>query len=215
MKWQPTEVEIRDIFGGALDMSNKRLIVGAHSTGKDVNPGQQYATGAAYILDIKNQKYWRILPPDPQRQGVFGKSVAISGNFVAIGASGVDGAKGAVYLYKYSLSDDDWKEIKTFTPTDVTLKQFGKAVVVEADTLACGAPGSGRAGSQDVGGVEIHSLTATDQEIAELANIIKDMTARMIQLYELREIPGVTDAWEDINAEVNALSTLIAEAILT
>lgn len=69
----------------------------------------------------------------------FGSSVAVSGNYAAVGNNPAD-STGAVYLY--IRSNDAWSQVQKITASDVAANDhFGYAVALCNDYLVVGAPG--------------------------------------------------------------------------
>ena len=106
--------EISDRFGTAVAASAEFLVVGA-------NGDDSYATdaGAAYLFDATTGGLLRTFNnPTPAASDGFGNSVAVSGNWVVVGASGDDtGATnaGAAYLFD-ALSGNLLRTLNNPTP---------------------------------------------------------------------------------------------------
>jgi hypothetical protein len=74
----------------------------------------------------------------------FGRSVALRGDTLAIGAPGADGSKGAAYVYKES--DGAWERTVALEDPDGTEgDQLGFAVATNGQDVAVGAPTAGAA----------------------------------------------------------------------
>ena len=107
-------------------------------------PGDNVWTGSVYVF-TKNAGTWsetqKILSPTPQASEVFGIGVAISGDYMVVGANEVDGRKGAAYVY---LKDTNgvWQYNQTLMASDaINDAFFGTSVSMLDDQLVIGAYG--------------------------------------------------------------------------
>lgn len=84
-------------FGWSVDIDKDTIVIGA----KGENSGQ----GSAYVF-VRNGNSWtqqaRLQANNPANSDVFGRSVAIDGDTVAVGASGKDSLAGAGYIFQRS-----------------------------------------------------------------------------------------------------------------
>ena len=123
-------------FGYSVDADGNQAIVGAHW---DSSFGMY--TGAAYIYEFDGTKWnmkQKIGPSDAPAMMWFGNSVAIDGQYAAIGAIGDADSKGAVYI----LQNDgtQWTEIKKLVATDGEAEDFfGFAVDLNGMEVVVGA----------------------------------------------------------------------------
>ena len=102
-------------------------------------------TGSAYLFerDWGSPNSWgfngKITPSDGDDGDTFGRSVAISGDTVVIGAPYALMSYGATYVFKPLLFS--WIQAKKLMPTDgEDYYYFGSSVAVEGDAVAVGAP---------------------------------------------------------------------------
>ena len=123
-----------DKFGTGVAVSGDITVVGAPWDGEIAEQA-----GAAYIFKRNNSKWDQVQKLTVSDGGVrhgFGRSVAVAGNTILVGASGADGdgvpATGAVYAFE--LEVDKW------VPTDKLLADdgipgaiFGNTVVLDGD----------------------------------------------------------------------------------
>ncbi len=121
----------------SLDVEGNTIVAGA--------PGDNIWTGAAYVF-TKNGGTWeetqKIVSPSPQASDVFGIGVSISGDYLAIGASEVDGRKGAVYMYLKDINGE-WVYLETLVASDASNDSFfGSSVSLSGDQLVVGAYGT-------------------------------------------------------------------------
>jgi hypothetical protein len=155
-----------DEFGWALDISDSTIIVGAHHEGHDAFGGAyEYHAGSAYIFDLNLAGTWvetqkivgsqraddHVYPdgrPDPADENLsdlFGGSVAISGNYIIVGAHNHDyglGGVGTGFLwnqgiaYVFERSGGVWTEVEKLQATiQKAWDRFGYAVDIDS-TLA-------------------------------------------------------------------------------
>lgn len=99
--------------------------------------------------------------PKPQEFDLFGASVAIEGNVLAIGAPGRDpggvNAAGEVHLYRRTGTTwVPWQVVTAPVPADA--ERFGDSVAIDGDILAVGAGGTDVGAAQDAGSVYLFTL---------------------------------------------------------
>jgi hypothetical protein len=129
-------------FGAALAVWQDVLVIGA--------PGAADDMGRAYVLRRgRESSQWRlirVLEPEHQGAARFGASVAVSAEWIAIGAPGATGEglllTGATYLYERDRGGHDgWMLAAKFAPEDgVAGQRYGSCVALGPATLAVGAP---------------------------------------------------------------------------
>lgn len=124
-----------DFFGAVVAMNGDTLVVGAH--GDDTNKGSVYfftRSGSVWSFQQKLTAY------DGSAQDFFGFSVALSGDTLAVGASGDDTNKGSVHVF--TRSGTVWMLQQKLTAYDGSAQDsFGVSVALSGDTLAVGATG--------------------------------------------------------------------------
>jgi len=94
-----------DTFGSFVAVTGDVVVVGRYWDQEEVVEGDDYRAGAAYIFE-RDGSSWsetvKLIASDIQRGGQFGRSAAIYGNTIALGANLTDGVftdQGAVYVY--------------------------------------------------------------------------------------------------------------------
>lgn len=135
------------LFGGALDIRNSVIVVGAVDTREN-----GIKTGAAYIYEATNEGEWkqlaRLIPNDGGANDKFGATVATNGDFALVGALDHDhsnlGNAGAVYVYVRNGNEGDpnaeWEFSEKLTPSDAQAgDSFGWSVDVAEDRAVIGA----------------------------------------------------------------------------
>jgi hypothetical protein len=125
-----------DGFGSSVALSGSTAVVGT--------PGQNSATGAAYVY-VRTGSIWsrqaELTTPGDAPGDDFGASVAISGSTAVAGAPGTTSGTGAAYVFTRSAGT--WSRQATLTspgtaPGDI----FGTAVAISGSTAVVGAYGT-------------------------------------------------------------------------
>jgi len=129
---------ISDVFGNSVAISGDYAIVGAYQddTGGD-------ASGSAYIY-VRSGTTWSLQStlnnPTPATYDHFGRSVAISGDYVIVGANDDAGATDAGSAYIYVRSGTTWSLQSTLNnPTPAGYDVFGVSVAISGDYVIVGA----------------------------------------------------------------------------
>ena len=87
------------------------------------------------------EDHWKLKPDRQTAELRFGRSVAVSGNLIAVGATGdrTNGPKsGAVYVFESS--DEGWTRTKLVPPDGEVEGRFGWKVAIDAGRIAVAAP---------------------------------------------------------------------------
>lgn len=158
-----------DEFGWSVDISDSTIIVGAHHEGHDAFGGAyEYHAGSAYIFDLNLAGTWvqtqkivgsqraddhfypdgRPDPADEDLSDLFGGSVAISGNYIIVGAHNHDyglGGVGTGFLwnqgiaYVFERSGGVWTEVEKLQATiQKAWDRFGYAVDIDSTVAVVG-----------------------------------------------------------------------------
>ena len=128
----------RDQFGWAVGVSGQTIVVGARN---------HKPSGAAYVfaVDAFAPNGWdeaaKLTPDGAASEALFGESVAVDGDIIAIGATeGVYGQvqSGAAYIYRFD--GCLWQgEAMVVSSDGAALDQFGRSVAVSGDLVVVGA----------------------------------------------------------------------------
>jgi hypothetical protein len=123
-------------FGTSVSISGDTVVVGA--------PGHLADQGAAYVFErnLGGTDNWgelvELTASDGKPGDRFGRSVAIHGDVIAVGAYLADSWEGSAYLFYRDLGGaDNWGEAKKLPSSG---DQFGQSVALFEDTLVIGAP---------------------------------------------------------------------------
>jgi hypothetical protein len=120
-------------FGSALAASASQLFVGVPSAAS----GGVMGAGAVEVFDgmfgSSFAESQTLAASDPQPNAVFGTSVAVSGDLLAVGAPSYAGTiVGGVYLFRQDASTKKWSEVAKLQPTSVKMNDlFGKSVALD------------------------------------------------------------------------------------
>lgn len=143
----PTPV-FNDHFGSSVAISGSGIIVGAPNDdifGSD--------SGSAYLYDLVSATprvpAWTLRSSLPARFDGFGRSVAISGTHLVVGApwdaSGAQNS-GRAYLYSLTNTTTSMPVLWLTNPAPAELSNFGSAVAISETYVVVGAPGAAYVG---------------------------------------------------------------------
>jgi len=136
-----------DRFGSSVAVSGETVVVGAShedAGGSDA--------GAAYVF-TRSGSSWseqaKLVASDAEAGDLFGRSVAVSGETVVVGAWGEDaGGAGAGAAYVFTRSGGSWSEQAKLTASDAQANdQFGYSTAVSDETVVVGADAEDEGGS--------------------------------------------------------------------
>ncbi|MCY2990027.1 MAG: hypothetical protein NTY19_19460 [Planctomycetota bacterium] len=153
-----------DGFGISVAISGSTVVVGAwwDDTGAT-------DAGAAYVFDAATGRLLRTLNnPAPQAGDSFGRSVAVSGSTIVVGAYEADvGATGAGAAYVFDVTSGNLLHALN-NPTPTASDNFGGSVAVSESTIVVGAPND-HTGETDIGAVYVFDV-ATGNLLRTLIN---------------------------------------------
>jgi len=136
------DVQVGEHFGSSVAISGDTMVVGApHKSVSDADGVVRRYAGAAYIYQLQDgvwQEIARLTEISVSSNAFFGISVAIEGDFVAIGTP----IRETVYVYNRN-GNNNWNITNptVVTPSDnVTGARFGAAIAMHGETLIVGAP---------------------------------------------------------------------------
>ncbi len=163
-----------DNFGFALALDDSTLVVGApaeqsNSENSEGNNGLENA-GAAYVFansgGLWAQAAYLKASPTIAAGDLFGYSLAVDGNTIAVGAPGTNSEAGRVYLYTFAAGDWDF-DASVVASDAAPGQEFGHALSLSGDYLIVGAPGR----SADSGAVYVFERDGNDWEQREILSL--------------------------------------------
>ena len=152
----------RDFFGDAVAISGDWIVIGAPEDDDIENQ-----SGSAYIFgrdqgEITWSQITKINVPQDDVNGgdLFGESVAISGDWIVVGATGQDGQQGnsgAAYVFgRNQGGTNNWGFVAKLIANDgETADRFGASVAISGDTVIVGADENDGQGSNASGSAYI------------------------------------------------------------
>jgi len=136
-KIHDNEGAANDRFGSSVVLTKNTLIVGANRDNK----------AGSIIIYEKQEAGWnqtlKIFSSDGKAKDRFGSSLAVSGDYLSVGANGAEDFMGAVYVFERNLGgENNWGEVKKIQPMDAdTDDRFGKTIAMSGEYLLVGSEG--------------------------------------------------------------------------
>jgi len=143
-----------DLFGYNVAISGDTIVIGAY--GDDDNGEYR---GSVYVYTLSGiiwTEQAKLTASDGGKDDYFGKSVAIDGDTIAIGADwgGTESGESSGSAYVYTRSGSAWTELFKLAASDgATFDYFGTSVAVDGDTIVIGAPADDNENGIDSGSV--------------------------------------------------------------
>lgn len=151
------DAEVGDWFGWSVDIDDDTIVVGSRA---DDDLGGN--SGSAYVYTRVGDAWQfedKLVASDGEAPDLFGSSVTISGDTIAVGAVNETNEAGAVYIF--TRSGNTWTEQLKLTAFDrQALDEFGTSVALEGDVLAVGSIGDDDNGSNS-GSVYVYRRAGT------------------------------------------------------
>ncbi len=150
-----------DFFGGSVAVDGDVIVVGA--TGRDTFAADD---GAAYVFRW-NGASWvqqvQVKSSDPDQFASFGSSVAISGDFVVVGAH-LDRTSGVFFgsAYTFHWNGTVWTSKTKLLAFDRAMGDlFGTSVSISGTSIVVGAPGDDSASLLNTGSAYVYGWNGT------------------------------------------------------
>ncbi len=140
-----SESEEADMLGEAVGIDGNFIVASAYQAA-----GITGNTGAAYIWK-KNGDTWefmqKIYASDGSSADNFGKSIAVDGNYIVVGADNEDFGSGSAYVFYFD--GTNWTQIAKLQGDDNLNDYFGHSVDISGDYIAVGAWQANVSGSNE------------------------------------------------------------------
>ncbi|EGB09976.1 hypothetical protein AURANDRAFT_52803, partial [Aureococcus anophagefferens] len=139
-----------DYFGYSVAVSGDLVVVGAYG-----NDDAGSKSGSAYVFRTTNDgASWtqvaKLVASDAAASDYFGRSVAVSGDLVVVGAYGNGDAgigSGSAYVFRTTNDGASWTQVAKLVANDAAAYDyFGDSVAVSGDLVVVGAWGNADAG---------------------------------------------------------------------
>ena len=164
----PSGLQLHDKYGTTVAICDSFAVISA--------PYDQSSSkaGVVYLYNYnENTKTWdfqtSIDAPDAEADGFFGISLAITNNYLYVGAEQYDGTgtdRGKVYVFKYSASS--WSLNTSLEPDAVDVARFGSSIAVYDSTVVVGARTETNSNGTSAGNVYIFKKTSSWNRVAKL-----------------------------------------------
>jgi len=133
-----SDAEAGDLFGRSVSIKGDFIVVGAD--GEDTlgsSAGSVYVFGYNPSTQQWTQKQ-KLLASGGKASDGFGSSVDIRGDFVIVGAYGVNTYTGAAYVFKYA--NNQWSQSQKIVPSDISAgDRFGVSVSLFNNRIVIGS----------------------------------------------------------------------------
>ena len=141
-------------FGRAIALTDAELFIG--------QPVNWYGPGVVYTYGLNASGEWqeesRLTASDSGRKDDFGRSLAIDGNTLVVGAPRKRDGSGVAYAFERASANDEWQQVSIIEPPDAgDHSEYGVSLALASDDeLFIGAP------AVDSTGVVYHFRRGTD-----------------------------------------------------
>ncbi len=138
----PAEGAAGDLFGLSVAAAGDWLAVGT--------PVKEEGRGATYVFkhDAATDawvEHAKLEVEGLEQNAQYGAALALMGNYLLVGAPGVDGFTGKVFMFQYDSEADEWNELPSLVPFDSSRRLgFGASIAVADNTVLVGAQGADR-----------------------------------------------------------------------
>ena len=140
----PSTANGQEYFGCSVAVDGDVIAVGARG---DATKGA--SAGAAYVFErnLAGTNNWgqvaQLFALDAAAYNYFGASVAVAGDVVAVGATGNDTSRGAVYVFERNRGGANlWPQVQKLVASDrLANDAFGCSVAADGDVIVAGAYG--------------------------------------------------------------------------
>ena len=135
-KIKASDGDSKDLFGNSIAIDGTRVVVGAYYKGGAAGS----KTGAAYVYELQGSTWVetaKLEASDQESNAEFGRSVAVSGNRVLVGAT-FDDSSGSAYVFE--LQGSTWVEMGKLEPSNgQSGDRFGESCEIDGDHAVVGS----------------------------------------------------------------------------
>ena len=140
-KIQSGDISVGHEFGTAVVVDEGTMAISAPGAGAS-------GKGAVYLFERQPNGSWlqidQFAPGDTDPAiGLFGSSLDLDGELLAVGAQHAEGGSGRVFLYRWSDSTETWLSAGQVHSHDPGIKNFGSHLALSGDHLLIGATETG------------------------------------------------------------------------
>ena len=132
-----------DYYGYSTSVDGDLAVVGAYSddlSSTVVNSGSFYVLEHNLISNTWQPAAGPVRPTTPVANSWFGYSVAMDGEYIAVGAP-QEAGKGVVYVFRKGATSSVWNQVAQLTdPTGIAGDRFGESVSISGNYVIVGAP---------------------------------------------------------------------------
>jgi len=160
-KLMPSDGALDDYFGRSVAIDGDTIVVGANFGDND--SGQN--SGAVYVF-LRTGILWsqqaKLMASDGTALDEFGRSVAIAGDTIVVGAYFADNDNGSESgsVFVFTRTGSTWTEQTKLTASDGAAQdRFGGGVAIDGDTIVVGAEFSDNSSGSNSGSAYVFTLT--------------------------------------------------------
>ena len=130
-------------FGRAIVLTETDLLIG--------QPVNWYGPGVVYTYRLDGSGQWRerslLTASDSSRMDDFGRSIALDGRTLIIGAPRKRGGSGVAYSFERAADDGDWRQVGIIAPPAAgDHAEYASSLALSGDDLLVGAPSADSTG---------------------------------------------------------------------
>ena len=136
-----------DRFGDSVAIDGNTIVVGAYRDDIDGGDGSTSGQGSVYVLRTTDGgatygQVAKLTASDAASGDSFGRSVAISGGTIVVGAHAKNDGTGAAYVFRTSDGGATYVEVAKLMASDAAAGDgFGVSVAIDGTTVVVGASG--------------------------------------------------------------------------
>ncbi len=192
---EPEDISSVGDFGRSVAIADDVLVVGA--------PNTTPIGGVAFVFhrESSNLAAWQqvtvLYDTDPSWTYSFGRSVAVEGDTIVVGAPGTDAGVGSATVFgRHQGGPDSWGKISRLAVPDGNASEnFGESVTVTGDSIVIGSPdrhgfGAAFLYTRNPGGTDVWEMTG---EMTDSGGVAGDHFGRAVAADGNTAVIGVPD----------------------